>query len=526
MKTDQPILVTGATGYVGGRLIPRLLAAGYRVRAMGRNLDKLSCRPWAHAAGVSLAAGDMLDAASVIAAGRGCRAACYLVHGMVAQHDHYAEADRQAALNMRGAAQHHQMEQIVYLGGLGDASHPKLSHHLASRHEVGRILQSGPVPTTVLQAAMIIGSGSASFEILRYLVERLPVMITPRWVHTPTQPIAIANVLDYLVGCLQNPATRGDTFDIGGPDVLAYADLIRIYAEEAGLPRRRVIPVPLLTPRLSARWIHLVTPVPAAIALPLTEGLSVPTTCSDHRIRDLVPIDLIDCRQAMRRALDRILEKQVETCWSDAGHLQPPEWAYCGDAAYAGGTLFQLGYHIDLDLPPEKVWPVVARIGGDTGYYFGKPLWRLRGRLDRWAGGVGLRRGRRHPETIGVGDALDFWRVLVLERGRRMTLLPEMRMPGEALLDMQTQPIGPGRSRLSLLARFRPHGLAGIFYWILLYPFHVWLYQGMLKAMARSAGALQTGPVRPMDSRSVMACALPRSVPAQAPTAQSDTTDH
>jgi uncharacterized protein YbjT (DUF2867 family) len=508
MTTNAPVLVTGATGYVGGRLIPRLLAAGYTVRAMGRAMDKLACRPWAAQEHVQLVEGDVQDLDAMVAAAHGCKAAYYLVHAMVAQKRRFAEADRLSALNMRMAAERTGLRQIIYLGGLGDARHPDLSHHLASRHEVGEILQSGTVPTTILRAAMILGSGSASFEILRYLVERLPLMITPRWVQTPTQPIAIENVLGYLIGVLENEAAMGGTFDIGGPDVLTYEDLIRIYAREAGLPARRVVPVPVLTPRLSARWIHLITPVPASIALPLTEGLSIPTTCADNRIQALVQQELISCRQAVATALDRILEKQVETCWTDAGHLQPPEWAFCGDAPYAGGTILDCAYRLRLDAPPEQVWPPLVRIGGAQGYYFGDRLWRLRGMLDRWAGGVGLRSGRRHPEQLGVGDALDFWRVLTLEPLRRLTLLAEMKVPGEAILDLQIHPQGDGRCELRMVSRFLPRGLAGLLYWYILYPFHVWIFKGMLKAIAKQADARHTGTPRPFDPRAEASCAL------------------
>ena len=261
---------------------------------------------------------------------------------------------------MVAAAAEGGLERIIYLGGLGSLTDPRISRHLKSRHEVGEILASGPVPVTVLRAAMILGSGSASFEILRYLTERLPVMISPRWVFTPSQPIAIGNVLDYLQGCLEHPETAGETFDIGGPDVLNYAQLVQIFAEEAGLRRRLIIPVPVLTPGLSARWIHLVTPVPAAIAQPLTEGLSVPTICEDRRIRDIVPLDLIGCRAAIRLALERVRQEMVETCWSDAGSLHPPEWAACGDAHYAGGTILECGYRVRLEDPVNGYADVVA----------------------------------------------------------------------------------------------------------------------------------------------------------------------
>jgi uncharacterized protein YbjT (DUF2867 family) len=508
MDRTRPVLVTGATGYIGGRLIPRLLASGYRVRALGRSRAKMACRPWASHPGIELVRGDVLNARSVEKACAGCEAAFYLVHSMIARSRDYAAADRRAAENMRQAAEKAGLKQIIYLGGLGDRNHGRISPHLQSRHEVGAILQSGAVPATVLRAAMIIGSGSASFEILRYLVERLPVMITPRWVHTPTQPIAIDNVLEYLVGCLGHPHALGESFDIGGPDLLDYTDLIRLYAQEAGLPQRRILPVPVLTPGLSARWIHLVTPVPAAIALPLTEGLSIPTTCRDNRIREMIDAKLLTCRQAIRTALDGLLEKQVETCWSDAGALQPSAWAACGDPAYAGGTILHCAYRMILDGSPEAVWRMVAGIGGDTGYYFGTPLWRLRGVLDRLAGGVGLSRGRRHPRHLHPGDALDFWRVSAVAPLRRLTLLAEMKMPGQALLDLQMAPISAERTELRMISRFLPRGLAGLVYWYALYPFHVWIFKGMLTTMARRLGMPRTPRPERFDPNARRVCKL------------------
>ena len=272
MNAD-PILVTGATGYVGGRLIPALLEAGYPVRAMARNLNKMGCRPWAGDPRVTLVQGDVLDPVSLKQAVSGCRAAYYLVHSMIAQKDKFAEADRRAAKNMVAAASAAGLERIIYLGGLAESKTGNLSKHLRSRIEVAEILQAGPVPTTDLRTPMILGSGSASFEILRYLVERLPVMTTPRWVNSLNQPIAIRNVITYLVGCLDHAETIGQTYDIGGPDILTYRNLLEMYAEEARLPKRLIIPVPVLTPTLSALWIHLISPVPKSIALPLTEGL-------------------------------------------------------------------------------------------------------------------------------------------------------------------------------------------------------------------------------------------------------------
>lgn len=510
---SEPVLVTGATGYVGGRLIPKLLDSGYRVRAMGRSTAKLECRPWARHPSAEVVKGDVLDPESLKKAAEGCWAMFYLVHSMNPQQANFAETDRIAAQNMAAAAAAAGLERIIYLGGLGEATDPSLSKHLRSRLEVADILRSGPVPVTFLRAAMILGSGSASFEILRYLVDRLPVMITPRWVRTPCQPIAIRNVLNYLQGCLEHEETAGQTFDIGGPDVLTYRDLIRIYAEEAHLPKRRIIPVPVLTPRLSAHWIHFVTPVPASIAIPLTEGLRNAVICKDNRIRSIIPQQLLSCRETIRMALERIQQERVETCWSDAGALIPPEWTYCGDARYAGGTILECGHRIRLQTSQEEVWHTVSRIGGETGWYFGDLLWRLRGGIDRLIGGIGSRRGRRHPSQLYVGDAVDFWRVLEVDPPHRLLLLAEMKVPGEALLDFRITPVEDGQTELQQLSRFLPKGLWGILYWYALYPFHEKVFAGMLRAMAESMNKTITrGPER-FTPKLREACLLPSQKP-------------
>ncbi len=493
----KPVLVTGATGYVGGRLVPRLLDAGYRVRALGRSLGKLRSRPWGSHPRIELAPGDVMDAESLGRAAQGCWAAFYLVHSMNAAARDFAAADRQAARNMAQAAAAAGLDRIIYLGGLGGQDDPNLSEHLRSRFEVARILQSGAVPTTFLRAAMILGSGGAAFEILRYLVDRLPVMITPRWVHTPVQPIAIRNVLTYLMGCLDRDDTRGQTFDIGGPEVVTYRQLMDIYAEEAHLPRRLVIPAPVLTPRLSSYWIHLVTPVPASLARPLAEGLANPVVCLDNRIRDLIPQELLDCRQTIRLALQRVEQQRVETCWSDAGELRPPEWAACGDADYTGGTVLSLGYRILLKATPAEVWQPLTRIGGRTGWYYGDSLWAIRGWTDRLLGGSGLRRGRRHPVELRTGDALDFFRVLEIEPNQRLLLVAEMKMPGEATLEFRLTPRPDGSTELTQIARFLPRGLLGILYWYSLDPFHKMVYQGMLRSIAAATGKpITAGPER------------------------------
>ena len=484
----QPVLVTGSTGYVGGRLIPQLLAAGYRVRALGRSLKKLQCLPWAGHPKVELARGDVLELTSLEAAARGCWAAFYLVHSMVAAPGKYIETDRLGAQNMARAAAAAGSNRLIYLGGLGNPEDPNLSKHLRSRTEVARILQSGPTPTTFLRAAMILGAGSASFEILRYLVDRLPVMTTPTWVRNPVQPIAISNVLNYLQGCLEHEEVLGQTFDIGGPDILNYQELFNIYAEAAGLHRRVIIPVPVLTPTLSALWIHLVTPIPAAIARPLAAGLRNPVVCEENRIREIIPQKLLTCRETFRLALEKMKMQQVETCWTDAGGPLPPEWVYCGDAAYAGGTVLECGFRISLQAAPKEVWDQLCRIGGENGYFFADALWRLRGGVDRLLGGIGFRGGRRHPTELRVGEALDFWRVLEVEPERRLLLQAEMKVPGDAVLEFTITPQGPNRVEIRELSRFLPRGLAGILYWYSVYPLHTYIFGGMLKGLAKKIG--------------------------------------
>jgi uncharacterized protein YbjT (DUF2867 family) len=507
--TSKPILVTGATGYVGGRLIPALLDAGYRVRAMGRSLEKVGCRPWAGHSRVELVQGDVLDLESLKQATSSCRAAYYLVHSMIAQKEKFVEADRRAAQNMVEAALAAGLERIIYLGGLAEVSQGSLSKHLKSRIEVADILQAGPVPTTDLRTPMILGSGSASFEILRYLVERLPAMITPRWVQSMNQPIAIRNVITYLIGCLEHDETIGQTYDIGGPDILSYRDLLDIYAEEAGLKKRLIIPVPVLTPTLSALWIHLISPVPTSIALPLTEGLTSDAVCTENRIQEIIPQRLLSCREAIRVAMDRIQQEQVDTCWMDAGDMLEPEWAHCGDAEWAGGTIMNCGYRARIKATVDEVWQPVSRIGGRTGWYFGNFLWRLRGIMDRLAGGVGLRRGRRHPTEIRVGDALDFWRVLEVEPPQRLLLIAEMKTPGEALLEFQITPLANAEVEFQMLSRFLPKGLFGILYWYGLYLFHQWIFYGMLKAIAKSIKKPMVSDPERFTPRLHTSCALP-----------------
>ncbi len=500
MNSQQNLLlVAGATGYIGSRLIPLLLAQGHRVRALARDPAKLRERPGMNHPQLEIVQADLLDPISLHKACSGCRSAYYLVHSMNPANRDFAHSDRQAATNMVAATEATGVKRIIYLSGLGEEG-ANLSAHLRSRTEVGTILSAGQVPVTVFRAAMIIGSGSASFEILRYLVERLPVMITPRWVDTPCQPIGIRNVLHYLVACLDAPTTIGETFDIGQEEVLTYRQLMTLFAQEAGLRRRWIIPVPVLTPRLSSYWIHLVTPVPAALARPLAEGLRNEVVCHDTRIRSLLPQELLDCRTAIRLALDRSHEQQIASSWRDAGTLPPAEWATPDDPAWAGGTHFSDQRQIELAAPPEAVWQAITSIGGTNGWYYANWLWQLRGLIDRLIGGIGLQRGRRNAGELFAGDALDFWRVGRIEKPHFLQLVAEMKLPGQAALEFRLTPTANGYTRLQLRALFLPRGVAGILYWYAVTPFHQLVFSGLLRGMSKQLGvAILSGPDKLLD---------------------------
>jgi hypothetical protein len=358
------------------------------------------------------------------------------------------------------------------------------------------VLASGSVPVTVLRAAMIIGSGSASFEILRYLVERLPIMVTPRWVQTETQPIAVRNILGYLVASLECDETTGRTLDIGGPDILSYRQMMRIMAEGLGLRHRLILPVPVLTPRLSALWIHLVTPLSHRIALPLADGLRNRLICRNDLAQQLMPQELLGVRDAIKEALGRLAKGDVETSWSDAGAIP-------GDPDWAGGTTYTHVEETEVDATTAEAFRAVCRIGGRNGWYAADPLWKLRGAIDRLLGGPGIGRGRRNAEQVRHGDALDFWRVTGVERDRLLKLRAEMKVPGEALLEFQIEPLEgyTGRCRLVQIARFQPKGLLGILYWYSVMPFHSFIFRGMLRGIRRAAEKLALERWVPQSSK-------------------------
>ncbi len=476
--TRGTVLVTGATGYIGGRLVPRLRDAGYRVRCFVRDPRKLAGRDWIDRDGIEVWAGDAADAQSMRSALADCDAAYYLIHSMIVAGKSYRARDVELARNFAVAASEAGVGRIVYLGGLGETG-DGLSKHLVSRREVEIVLASTGIPVTVLRAAMIIGSGSGSFETLRYLVERLPIMITPRWVGTECQPIAVRNALLYLVDCLDNPDTAGRTLDIGGPEILPYREILQIMAEALGLPRRKIIPVPVLTPKLSSLWIHLVTPIHQNLARPLAEGLRNRVVCRNDDATRLMPQDLLDVREAIDLALGNTVRDLSETTWMDAGVIP-------GDPEWAGGTLYTDERSVEVDADPSRAFAAVCKVGGKQGWYSANWLWRIRGVMDRLLGGPGLSRGRRHADRLEYGDVLDFWRVTGLEPDCRLELRAEMILPGDALLKFEVTPDGP-IALLRQTALFKPRGLAGLLYWFAVKPFHGFVFNRMLLGIKKEA---------------------------------------
>ena len=484
-----PIAVTGATGYIGGRLVPRLLDAGYSVRCLVRSKRKLQDRPWSDNPNLLVEEVDLSDAKALTEALQGCNAAYYLVHSMVSAGSEYASRDLKLATTFANSARQAGVSRLIYLGGLGETG-ANLSEHLTSRRAVEKALIDGGVPVTSLRAAMIIGSGSASFEILRYLVQRLPIMVTPKWVTTPCQPIAVRNVLNYLVGALEKNETAARVFDIGGPEVLSYHQIMDIMAEELHLRRRIIIPLPILTPLLSSYWIHLVTPLTKDVARPLAEGLKNPVIAREDSITKIIPQELLTVRQAIKAARSKTADGTVETSWSMAGPIE-------GDPDWAGGTVFEDVREVQVNAPPHAVFQAVSLLGGDHGWYSAKYLWSLRGWMDRLVGGPGIRRGRLHPDRLGYGEALDFWRVVGIERDKSLLLRAEMKLPGIAVLEFSIQPNRANGCNLKQNAKFQPKGLLGLLYWYSVLPFHHFVFRGMLEGIKTQAEKISTGQERP-----------------------------
>jgi len=478
LRDSERILLTGATGYVGGRLLRLFEAEGLRVRCL---LRRPALFPSDRPPTTELAGGDVGDPASVSAAMRGVTTAYYLVHSMGAADD-FEVRDRRAAEVFGAAAAGAGVQRIVYLGGLGDEQ-GELSAHLRSRHEVGRILRASGVPVIEFRASIIIGSGSLSFEMIRALVERLPAMITPRWVSVLAQPIGIEDVLRYLRAVLDLELRENRVYEIGGPDRVSYGDLMVEYARQRGL-RRFLISVPVLTPRLSSLWLGLVTPLYARVGRKLVDSICHPTlvvnpapTQRDFAIRP------IGVREAIARALANEDRECAATRWSDAlsSAGAPHEW---GGARFGNRLVDSRSIHVAVS--PAAAFAPIRRIGGATGWYWGDWLWRLRGFVDLVAGGVGLRRGRRDPDRLAVGDALDWWRVEAIEPDRRLRLVAEMKLPGRAWLEFEVTPDGDG-AKIQQTAIFDPVGLAGLAYWYGIFPLHELVFARMLRGIAQAA---------------------------------------
>ncbi len=478
------VLLTGANGYIGMRLLPLLLALGHRVHCVVRDPQRF---PVAHdpEQGVWVHRADLLEPLTATDLPEHLDAAYYLVHSLSSAGD-FTELEARAARHFTDYVAGTGARQIVYLGGLGDDG--ALSQHLASRRQVEHVLRAGPVPVTVLRAGIIVGSGSASFELIRDLTEKLPVMVAPRWLRSRTQPIAVRDALGYLVGVLDEPRALGETFDIGGPEVLTYQTMLLRYAAVRGL-RRWVLPVPILTPRLSSYWLYFVTSTSYALARNLVDSMKVDVVVRDDRIRAIVPLDPITYDEAVRLAFQKIEQQSVVSSWTDA--VVSSRSALELDRLVQVPT--QAVYHDTrrraLRDPEDAVIERLWRIGGTTGWYHAQWLWWLRGLLDRLVGGTGLRRGRRHPSSLHAGDALDFWRVLVANRERgRLLLYAEMRLPGEAWLEFEIERDADDRPTLRQTATFRPRGLAGRAYWLLVTPLHALVFGGLLRGLV-DAGA-------------------------------------
>ena len=480
------ILVTGATGYIGGRLIPRLLEAGEELRCLVRNSVHAEDKPWRKQ--VEVVTGDVLEPSTLSPILDGVETAYYLIHSMAANSG-FEERDRQAATNFAEAAKAAGVRHIIYLGGLGDLD-KTMSDHLRSRQETGAALAEVGVPVTEFRAAIIVGSGSISFEMIRYLTERLPVMITPKWVDTKVQPIAIRDVLSYLLQARDRVPKEHRVVEIGGPEVLTYKDLMLTYADVRGL-KRTMVPVPVLSPRLSSYWVNLVTPIPGAIATPLVEGLTSEVIVDHPEAAAEYSVEPLRYREAVELALNRAKQGGVETLWSES-YYEPAKVGEPEQLTDAEGLLFDKRVR-RFKAGPESLFRAVVRIGGEEGWYTFNWLWQLRAIIDRVLGGVGMRRGRRDSEELVAGDVLDFWRVESVETNKHLQLYAEMKLPGEGWLRYDLRPCKDGSTEIKQVAYYEPHGLLGYLYWWAVYPFHLVIFPRMLQKIGERALELERG---------------------------------
>lgn len=475
------IFVTGATGYIGGRLVPRLLEAGHAVRSLAREPEHLQGKDWANK--VEIVQGDVLELASLAGALRGVHTAYYLIHSMGASGKGFEDRDRRAAGNFAEAAKQAGVRHIIYLGGLGNEG--AMSSHLESRQETGRLLASTGVPVTEFRAAIIVGSGSLSFEMIRYLTERLPVMVTPKWVGTRVQPIAVRDVLSYLVKAYDKIPSGHVVVEIGGPDVLTYREMMLAYARARSL-RRTMVPVPVLTPRLSSYWVNLITPIPASIARPLIQGLGSEVIVRDPEPARSYGVTPLSYERALELALDRTRQSAVETLWSASSSAVPRGTPPAVKLQDTEGMLIERRV-LKSEVEPGSLYRVVTGLGGARGYFTFNWAWRLRGLLDKLWGGVGMRRGRRDPDRLLPGDSVDFWRVESLAQDRYLQLRAEMKVPGRAWLRFDIHPCEDGGSEIVQTAFFEPRGLVGLLYWWALYPIHSLIFSSMIRAIAQEA---------------------------------------
>ena len=475
--SSEKILVLGATGYIGGRLVPRLIAAGYSVRCLVRDLRKLAGRPWEN---VEIVEGDVLDRTSLQRAADGCSIVYYLIRAMGAGDNLPEGEDRVGAENMRIIAALVGVKRIIYLGGLGRES-PALSPVLRSRREVGEVLASGSVPVTEFRAAMVFGSGSAFFDMMHALANRLPIIVVPRWGGTRQQPISTGDVLQYLVESLNVPESTGAIIDIGGSEVLSFKEMMHRFAGILDL-RRWIVVLPWHLPRLSAFWLNLVTPISVSVARRIVESLRSEMVCGDNRALSLFRLQPRGFDEAVTRALDRVRSLKIETSWSNASVTR-----FEDEDLKEQTQLLTNVQQVRASVQAECVFRSFVSIGGGNGWYYANILWQIRGFFDKIVGGVGLRRGRRHPYKLVPGDALDFWRVESVETGRKISLRAEMKVPGRAWLEFSVEPLDQGRSLFTQTALFYPRGVWGLFYWYGIYPVHVMVFRGMARAIVRKA---------------------------------------